>query len=186
MPLNFGKWLSSLGYKTDDQPPLVQTVQPVALVADHRMLVSQPRRACGIVGSSQSSTVAVDFPAIQCVTPVPVRARIVVGCSVAGEWRMQVGAIVPLVAPVTLTPQPFGIFEVGDTFQSRWQTGTVLIANGLAATNPSFSTAANPSLVVGELIIPAGVAFTLVGSNAGGGTARFWVEFYELPTDLPR
>ena len=110
--LNFGRWLGLLGFKRQEQPPFHQTVQPVALVADQRWLVSPVLGPSGIVGCVQPAVLA-EFGAIIFQGPSPGWVHLLICTNALAEFSIQLGgngvAAPAIIGATTLVRQEFEI-----------------------------------------------------------------------------
>lgn len=175
---NFGRWLERLGFKRLEQPTILQTVQPVAIVADHSQLVSPALDPSGCVGGTSPSSL-VEFSAFQFFGPSPVWIDAILSNAQAGEWAIQIGAgaatLPALTLPVTLPRQEFR--PGGDV---RCQQGSIpAIAPD---TVPAIRSFANNHLRLYRIHKPPGgwVQFSFRSANAEVKMAA-WI--YELPSE---
>lgn len=180
--VSFQRWLERCGFKLTEQPVFHQSVQPVAVVADHSQLVSPSLDPCGIVGGEQAAVVG-ESSAFLFVSSVPVWVEPVVAANAISDFAITIslGAAgrPTLTAPVTLTPQ---LFSNGNGAGSKLfcQKGT--IAALPAATIPRWRCASQVSLVVPRFHVPPG-GWVLLQTAAANllVEAAFW--FYELPNE---
>ena len=173
--LDFGRWLQRLGFKVGEEPPIIRTVQPVAIVADHRQLVSHPLGPSGAVGFSAPGGAAT-APAIEVITSVPLWVDFGVSVPATAEFALRIGLGIPpvLTAPTNCVVQAF---EPGSV--SNWRFGTVIPPG--TQTEPSWRTATGDLVKIPRIFVPAGGWALLYRATVGVNTMAVVAVYYELP-----
>ena len=107
--LNFGRYLNRLGLKQTDQPPILHSVQPVSLVADHSQLVSPALDIAGVIGGTQPLQVG-ELSAFVFASSVPTWIYPHLSTSAAVDIAVELSILAArpiLNGPVDLFPQLF-------------------------------------------------------------------------------
>lgn len=142
---NLSDWILRVGYQRRDEPPVVYSVQPVALVADHRSLTPDLRGPSAIFGGLASGAPA-NFATYEFRSNAP-------GGAVLGSFSFHTQSPTNLslviretdtifIAPVQVVPQ-----IMRGPIRSSGLIGRILVG--------SIDTGANPRLPGGALNIAA-------------------------------
>lgn len=174
--VNFGRWLERLGLKFGNQPDFAQTVQPVAVVADHRSLVSEVLGPSYIVGAA-ASAVLPNFAAVQLFGTAGAWVEFTLGSPAAGDWAVEIGfdasTLPPLVAPVALVPQ---LFAPGP--ELRIERGELVVAPSIDT--PAIRVNTNVFCRLPRLFKPPG-GWIQIASRTAASTGNVTATVYELP-----
>lgn len=183
MPLNFGRWLGRLGYKTAEQPLIgLDRVQAVAIVADHTHLVPHPISVSYIVGARVPNAPAARFASFVCQSPVPVRIReLALSSTILDDCRFQIGAAPgsALANTVFLTPQHM---RLGATALAAWYYGDRAAALGVDFPTVQLTGTTTAHIIRTPIYVPAGGFFHINFSQAAQGI-RVWIIADELPPE---
>ncbi len=180
--IDFTQWLRRLGFKYDEQPAVIRTVQPVAIVADHRHLVSDPLLVRYLVGS-RIVPVAAQFGCFLVKSadrPLNLR-ELLIASDVAGPVTLEIGTgAAPIVNNSTvLVPQiqagvPTARYVAGDQAAAA---GTGLPTLRMA-TQATFSVRSGIRIASGDWL--------LAKATSASPTTLFWAaSVEELPPELP-
>lgn len=184
--LNFARWLDRLGIKTPVQPTLFESVQPVAIVGDHRFLVSPALNAAGCVGTSQV-TGAANFGCLQVKTSTPLAMFFTIGSGGARAVSFEIGPVATapaLLASTVLTPQPYTL-DPPQQFRSTWVVGEVAAARPATLPAIRLTNQINSIPLTEPVFVPAGAyAQFTADSNGAGGILTFMVSFFEMPGEM--
>lgn len=181
MPLNLSKYLDRLGLTTEQQPHLLDTLQPTVLVADLSHLASNPQQCSYVVGGSGAAGAGA-FCALQVLTPVPLCVRFLATINTNTNVRMEIGVGLPSIAlanPVNVTPQLFQTRAA----QARWQFGDAVAALGVGFPTRRVLSTINAGVFSPPLIVPAG-GFATWTMDIANSTLHMEVRVDELPGDL--
>jgi len=151
--IDFSRWLTRLGLKSDEQPPIIRTVQPVAIVADHRSLVSDPIWSAYMIGSEITPTIG-QFASVLCVTPVPLKIlELSIAINTAGSrivFNVGNGTPPPIAAASVLTPQ---LFRPEKAAEALWRHGDSAVA--AVVTDPTIRASTTNLVILHEIRVPA-------------------------------
>ena len=177
--LNWGRWLGRLGLKTDDAPPIMRSVAPVLLAADHRHLVSPLWRSAYVFGG-ELAPVAVQSWGVRVLTPVPVEVSLRLSCTTGAptvEWFVGPDPSI-LPAPTTAVTPQFGMIAAPKlaTVELVYWTDA---AFPIVPTRPKFAALSTDKFRV-TVRVPAG-GFFYARVPSGSNTAIIEGQVQEFP-----